>query len=686
MYTVLIQSRKAMDSYQQFEPILSVNKNSDAIDVCAWNAGANTIDTAVPELMGKVQRIRQWRAIVIQTELPGSAEDKYRIRDNNPFDYEPIAEENKKNDEDFPFLVHKDGGKEEICPSVYPMVLISQLLGGIPAKSPDYDAEFKLKTEPTPEPDEDDEENTEQEKPEETEELIVIQQQRSEALHHYKELCDEWTRKYAFAGSPPTEIILIRLRRVSFVGVENSVSTGWLRVNESKSSRFWERMGYPYVCRYLTFDVDTRGSLQEEGDMFRFWNAVLLLAGARIDSNTLQPYRLYRLDVQLDPEKLRRNFQATANRLNYARYRMDRANERQAKEEKEAERQAELPSIEVKTELDLERALAGIKVPMPVEPEFLCESKEEATREWEQFTQTASENWARQQVIAKRKIGAAAEKTRRTGFFPEEEIVSLSQDEKEDLEEQLADYYQTIVTEQGTLPVFDYKYLSRQFAPMDREVHTLLERKITRRSARRILAGLAAAAAIGAGCGFWGIPFSEMYYPAAVMGGTFLLSAAGVGIGLSVQRRQLLSRMMAYYREYQRVQDEQKNGGRLLAAFFGHVGSSMRGNSYLHNLEKHIKGQDEAEETAARRGMAISVFQDTLSKWSDALNLGIDFDDRNAMEEMIEQHFAVDFELLFSLEASRNHRTQINKGGKTIASPYDYIVALLIEREEVYDE
>ena len=83
MYTVLILSRKAIDSYHEYEPIMAVSEKSDSIGVCTWYESANTIDTAVPELSGLIRRRKQWRAIVVQTELP-EKEDKYEILNNNP--------------------------------------------------------------------------------------------------------------------------------------------------------------------------------------------------------------------------------------------------------------------------------------------------------------------------------------------------------------------------------------------------------------------------------------------------------------------------------------------------------------------------------------------------------------------------------------------------------------------------
>ena len=61
-------------------------------------------------------------------------------------------------------------------------------------------------------------------------------------------------------------------------------------------------------------------------------------------------------------------------------------------------------------------------------------------------------------------------------------------------------------------------------------------------------------------------------------------------------------------------------------------------------------------------------------------------DDHNAMEEMIDNRYTIDFDLLSTLDLSRDHRVKINKTGTTVRGVYDVVESLLIEREGIYDE
>ncbi len=736
MYTVLIQSRKALDSYRQFEPIMSVSGGSDALDVCAWSMDADTMDTAVPELMGKVRRIKKWRAVVIQAELPGDG-DRFRIRNNNPFDYEEEDPEEKPEETgkpaaerkgDFPFLFQRrENGSvtEEIRPSSFPMVKIAQLLGGIPAQSPDFVPAYRDKEHAPTDEDESGvpsspagsgdapggEEGPADRKtgpsPSVHSELVFIQRQKDEELRRYKQMCDEWNRKNAFTGNPPSEIILIRLRRVSFLGLENELGGSWHGLEDGVPGEpmFWERMGYPTCCRFLTFDVDTRGILQEEGDMFRFWNAVLLLSGNRIDPNVLRPYRLHRLDVRLNTEKLHDRIQTAANCLSYAQYKSEQARLQALPSEQPAEGAAAMPDIEVSVELDLQAAMARdsiasageddvpadgkapdrYSIRAPEKPGLLCADRAAALLEWENYTQNISEGWIRQQIVIRRMIGAAAEKARSAGTVAEEDTRELTSEQQEDLRDRLEICYSQIVSSQKQLPFFGKKYLFSQLEPLNRQIRTLIGRRITHSSAAGVLALLLGACAIGLGAAFYRSA-SPWYYPAIIAAAVLILALTCFGVGLALQRSALYSLMREYFNEYLKKLEEQKKGIALLEKFISLVGTSMRGNSLLYNLEKLTKRHIEAIENTDRRSKAMARFQETLSKWSDALQLGVDFDDRKAIEEMIEHRFAVDFDRLFTLETVRNHRVPVNGSSPSVLSPYDYVESLLIEHEEVYNE
>ena len=725
MYTVLILSRNAMDSYHEYEPIMSIYDKSDAIGVCTWYESANTIDTAVPELSSLIHRHKQWRAIVIQTEL-AEREDRYAIRDNNPFDYmdgENADGENKA--KPYPFLDTEfvDGKSVEVIrPSKFPMVLISQLLGGIPASSPEFEKKLMQVTvdehgkeaytevierdadeeetdeeEAAGEEPADDEYEEETDDPEKeaknperrqiTERLFITQKQNNDELREYKRLCDAWSQQYACAGSPPSEIILIRRRKISYIGVENRVQTDWGGFMEIQSSQFWHRMGYPNLCRFLTFDVDIRGQLTEQGDMFRFWNAVLLLSGNQINADILQPYRLYRVDVKMNQEKLQQSIQTAVNRLNYAQYRVDQvsAAQQQTDEEPSPGKDQEALTIDVPVELNLTDAISRGYIPAPRRFAPLPKSKAVDQADWEAYTAEAAKAWNDEQIAVKRVIGKTAKGMRKATDIDESDVRPLTEYEKEDLIDYLDEYYFTILKEQETLPVLRKKYISDVLGPADREVRQHIDRRFGAK--RLILLFTVFLLSIGAamGCAFYQLS-SPWYIPLAYIFGTVLICLGSMRVCIRLKRRKLQKKAKAYYALYMQVQDELKASGENLASFLGHVGTSMRGKSYLFALDSLEKKQQEVIDATNRRTKTLSRFQDVLVKWCDALHLSVDFDDRNAMEEMIDSRYSIDFDLLSTLDVSRDHKVKINKTGTTVKGIYDFVEYLLIEREGIYDE
>ena len=682
MYTVLILSRKAIDSYHEYEPIMAVGEKSDSIGVCTWYESANTIDTAVPELSGLIRRRKQWRAIVVQTELP-EKEDKYAVLNNNPFDY---AEEDISSKE-YPFLIKEqvDGKEaEKIIPSKYPMVLISQLLGGIPVQSPDFKSQFIAESHTNLVTGKEEDEAQEKKPDKITERLTITQKQKSEDLHHYRKLCEEWNQRFASVGSKPSEIILIRRRKVSFVSLENHVQTDWKDLSETQSSIFWNRMGYPNLCRFLTFDVDVRGQLTEQGDMFRFWNAVLLLACNRINSDVLQPYRLYRLDVQLNRDKLRESVQSAVNWLNYAQYRMEQVSIQQQSRKTE-EKDNELPDLELPVKLDLASAVNKAHIPMPMCYSALTEGKKDDLATWEAYTAETAKAWNDKQTAIRRLLGKTAEKMRKTSEVDESQVDPLTEYQKEDLMEQLDEYYVKILEEQETLPVLKKKAITEKVMAVDQEVRKHIDRRLGANRIIVLLVVILLSIVVAMGCAFYRSQ-SPWYIPAAYIFGTILICLCGMGFSLIHKRNKLNKETKKFYVCYAQAQEKLLEGGKRLAAFLSHVGTSMLGNSYLFALDNLEKKQQEAVDETDRRTKALFRFEEVLSKWCDALQLNVNFDDHNAMNEMIENRHAIDFELLSSLEVSRDCRVKINRTGITVKGIYDYVDYLLIEREGIYDE
>ena len=81
---------------------------------------------------------------------------------------------------------------------------------------------------------------------------------------------------------------------------------------------------YPHNCRFLVFDMDQRGVMKQQSDLFKLWIGILLISKNDIDPNVLQAHRLYSLNVLLNETALAESFQQTINKLNMAKYQLEK--------------------------------------------------------------------------------------------------------------------------------------------------------------------------------------------------------------------------------------------------------------------------------------------------------------------------------------------------------------------------
>ena len=86
MYTLILQSRSAKESYDQFYPLLANTLKGGEVRVCDWNENGTTIETAVPELMSAVERKKKWRAVVVQLDLENE-HTQYQSLEGNPYHF-----------------------------------------------------------------------------------------------------------------------------------------------------------------------------------------------------------------------------------------------------------------------------------------------------------------------------------------------------------------------------------------------------------------------------------------------------------------------------------------------------------------------------------------------------------------------------------------------------------------------
>ena len=246
MYSVLIQSKKTLDSFEQFTPIFTDAVSQSKIGICQWMEAGKTVETALPELINLVAGKEEWRAVIV------------RLEDDAPMAAFPAAPDNP-----YDFLINAqpaDGVQE----SPVPLVRLTQMLGGVPAPQVRFERQL---VEQTGKP----------------KQVVYLPSVDPEDEERYRELSE----RYHLNAKPPAEILLLSVRMLE-EDQKPEVRRAFVQPLETRSSEFWKRNAYPGRCRFACFGMRRQGVMERNEDLFRFWTCVMLLSTNDLDAGTLQ--------------------------------------------------------------------------------------------------------------------------------------------------------------------------------------------------------------------------------------------------------------------------------------------------------------------------------------------------------------------------------------------------------------
>ena len=406
-YSVIIQNKKTMEAFAKYQPLFMEVLDNDRISVCKWNESGTTIDTAVPELRELTNDKEEWKAVIVRF-CDESAMEEFEYSERNPFDFNV----NKVMDDNV--------GESDI-----PLIRLTHMLGGIPA--PDTKFECEIIREEGKEP-----------------RTIYRPISNEEGKKAYKKLC----KQYEFDGIAPRSIVIISVREKP--DEEDHFEHVWTSHRECNSSEFWKRNKYPSICRFAVYDFDKKGPVQREADEFSFWMSVLLLATNEVDPGILQAYRLYRLNLTYNMERMQENFQDAVDRLASARVGL----ERDIKKEIERE-------IAVDTKLPNYRLSVPVTIKLPKaidrevdDTQFPLFSKGTNSDEamWDINRQKIDEWYNHSVRMADRILDQTAVRMKESCTFEPEEVSCLDKYQVEDMLRETNKLYHEIVEIQGTLP------------------------------------------------------------------------------------------------------------------------------------------------------------------------------------------------------------------------------------------
>lgn len=645
MYTVIIQSPETARLGRDWRRLFFEDFiDRGELDFCTWIKSGDSVDTALPALYDLIAGKREWRAVVVQSEQdrlegPESAP-------NNPFD----------------FAANKGRSPYEVSESDIPLIRLTQLLGGVPEPELAFD----------PVPLEEDGKAT----------RVVYRPRRSEeAVREHRRLSE----KYQFFENRPRELLVISTRQP----VDNTaqeIAAAWDLRLESESSEFWHRNRYPSLCRFLVCDVVNQRHSLYCGSVFKLWCAVLLLALNQVEASTLQAYRLYRISVELDREKLSEAFSNYYTRMEAMLSQLEAAEANRESVESQTLRQA--PGVEGEVSVTFR---TGRSNDLLIDTRHLGLTRDAPREERERWSEGYRRATAALTELLRsplRALDVAADDTRRRGVYPPDQVELLNRYQRADLEEEMEQTYFEALEQRAKLG-FQPRRCQEERAVVDQQVRRRIAQRLTRK--RALTGGLVCLGAVALG--------SLPYLIGAGRRGAFpllwallaVLACLGVcglfGLAeLIIQRREMADAMQDHNRCMREILHQVQASAQHYSGYLTALCTYLRGRSYLDREAELRRGRATEAQLSRGHRRAIQKCCALVRNWAGALGATVEtgswekaaaFDAGVAPEENLAYRFST---------RNQGRRIPLNRTGEELFSPYDFIGSVTMEREELYDD
>ena len=458
----------------------------------------------------------------------------------------------------------------------------------------------------------------------------------------------------------------------------HSVESAWKVYTEADSSKFWKRNLYPQNVRFLVYDLEQHGTTQRQYELFKFWTGVLLLSINEMDPNILQAHRLYRMDVEIDCELLEQALKDAASKANIMRAQIRK------KLEIESTCQEigfeELPNYHIDIPVSFSMQKTKTKMIGIGDFKLTSDSRSEELQMWDMYVNSVKSEIKETVKIVDQTIGYATTSFRKLNKYPEEAVVSISDYQREVLENTLENEYGEILASQSKLPLKELQ-LREQYIEQDKKVRNELMRRMKRKT---FLSCFIAVVTL-----FWATLVPESFnHNWTGIGGMALGTLAGFSFAallfLLCKKKILRCRIREFNGITNRVKLELNQNADTFSTFFSKVASYMRGRSYLQTLEKSLIDYDSSFEINRKNLKMIESFLKRINLWAEAFHIQMDVHQVDNLRDMKEGQLNI--EDLFSFEENKMYRVPINTAGTFVNSPLKFIKRISIEREEVYDD
>ncbi len=663
MYSVLIQDPRTLELFQRYYPIFTDALSADRIGVCPWNVNGTDVDAMVPGLYGCVDGKEEWQAVIVRADVQNTT---WPTVPENPYDFlENRETENSGSEDAQSDAPGEDGDTPKIRESRIPLIRLTHMLSGVPAP----EIRFEEVT---------------------VQEAGRMQRTVYESRVDQKEQ-DEWkalNRKYHFDAVPPTKVILVTLC-IRESSASSDIVNAWRQNREADSSVFWKRNGYPNNCRFISYEAENRGKTKWTEELFRFWMSVMLLATNEIDSDVMQAYRLYRVNVDFDEEQMLRTMQASADRAKSVRYFLARRLERLLEEQKRELN--EVPEYETNISVEIQNP-DGSGIASEVESDLFpltSEGHDSELKTWDNAHSDAKKDLDSMNLAAVRALDRASDDVKTKSVFDPEDVLLLGRYQMEDLSAGLEEIHSDIYEQRRILPDGsreEKKRLDEQSGKIQlrivQRVTSAVAWVTTLLAALLILTSLVPSLFLipeSAGDCRGNVGFAAL--AAAVLVGLCAL------IALAVQHLKLKGEIDRYNDILSEAINTIARNARQFSEYMSSVASYMRGGSYLSAAKRKAATRDGAQKQIRGHIDAMDTFLADLRNWCFAFHLDVDFSFSDVNKaQAIDMEISPFLNPLYTFETGNSYERPVNRSGSYVVTPFGFVKQLTITREELYDD
>ena len=714
MFTVVIAEQELIESMEEYKIFLRPFLTKSKVKLCAWDTAtaSNNLGDMVPELVETVGSIREWRAVVVC--------DERGLSRKNPFDLVEYKKPPRKIVEAPPGVSELEPLKEylgrvrETKFAAYdqaakqPLTRLMAYLCQTPIVSPMKDAgdhvnrgsngvpviREKPKTEDPREPEDPNDRYALED--ERTINRYQADAAQKESLEFEEYILEGERREMllrSINGGKPLEIAapmnVICVARRTCAETEYDIDRAWTAHIELQYSEFFDWNLYFDKMRYLVFDLLPRNHRNYSSDYIKFLYVLMLLANHEIPADSLQPNRVYQLNCENDESALVRlmsrydaKLAATDTMLQGMYHKL------------------EMKTKDHLTDREVEEIFcSGIKVPVVVSGQdtnrgdlyasmklgLATDCPEEEIYAWDSYYTNARGELLRYLKQHPRALRRATDTFRDMDQADTDKVPLLNSYQLEDLEEYVGKEEIAMVE----IPTRNLDDTDEVLVRTD-QANLRVQKKIETRMTRRFTVLLGGTILLLLLLSFLPMLFGQIRSAGNVLislgimlVAVLLLAVVGL-ICLLVLRRALKKRYQWFNGEMQGVVSEVDDSLSRFSDYLSHACNVMRGFSVL-NFSRAYEDPDTTQMHVLKKHMIdIRAARAYLKEVYGGF-----LDGKTCAEEVPPYDFnferAVDYQYPLPYTDEMKCDITYMQPGSSIQVPVDFICAITVKREELYD-